>query len=64
MLDPATKRILFGLAAFLATWQAAQFELTIQAVLGSITTTLLAVLNPTKSDIGSVVSVYADDATQ
>ena len=50
------KRILFGIGAFLAAWQIADFNLDYRTMLGAFTAAWLAAANPTKTDIGAVSS--------
>lgn len=43
------KAALFGLAAFLAAWQAANFDLDYRAILGAVTCAVLGYVSPKKS---------------
>jgi Na+/H+ antiporter NhaD/arsenite permease-like protein len=42
------KAALFGLGAFLAAWQAANFDLDYRAVLGALTCAILGYVSPKK----------------
>ena len=42
------KAALFGVSAFLAAWQAANFELDHRAVLGAVTCAVLGYVSPKK----------------
>lgn len=42
------KAALFGLAAFLAAWQATNFDLDYRAVLGAVTCAVLGYVSPKK----------------
>jgi tetrahydromethanopterin S-methyltransferase subunit E len=40
------KPVAFGLVAFLASWQATQFEITYRSLMGAIVAGLMGFLNP------------------
>lgn len=50
------KRLLFGVGAFLAAWQIADFDLDYRTMLGAFTAAWLAAANPAKPDTGTVSS--------
>ena len=50
------KRLLFGVGAFLAAWQIADFNLDYRTMLGAFTAAWLAAANPAKTDTGAVSS--------
>lgn len=63
-LEHPYKRLLFGVGAFLAAWQIADFNLDYRTMLGAFTAAWLASMNPAKTDTPAVASAYADDATK
>lgn len=47
-MNKNVKAGLFGLAAFLAAWQATNFDLDYRAVLGAVTCAILGYVSPKK----------------
>ena len=62
-LEHPYKRLAFGVGAFLAAWQIADFNLDYRTLLGAFTAAWLAAANPAKSDTHSVASEDDPGAT-
>jgi tetrahydromethanopterin S-methyltransferase subunit E len=45
-MNQLPKPVAFGLVAFLASWQATEFELTYRSIMGAIVAGLMGFLNP------------------
>lgn len=56
------KPVVYGLIAFMAAWQATNFELDYRAVMGAIVAGAMGVLNPTASQTED--SIDADQPTE
>lgn len=52
------KRLLFGVGAFLAAWQIADFDLDYRTMLGAFTAAWLASMNPAKTVTHQVASEH------
>ena len=48
-MNKNVKAALFGLAAFLAAWQATNFDVDHRAILGAVTCAVLGYVSPKKS---------------
>jgi hypothetical protein len=58
------KSVVFALIAFLAAWQATEFDLDYRAILGALIAGLMGFMNPNTATSDQIASIFVKDQTK